>query len=119
MDIIGRRRTFQVTGVLGTLAFLFFCWVAVIQNVVPTSETIFRSPVFFSILFLQMGYAYFGGQGAWLSELYPTHLRATGLNLVYYVSRALGAGIAPLMVLSCVTAWGYDVRVASLAHLPQ
>ena len=44
--------------------------------------------------------------------MYPTHVRTTGVNTVYYVARALGAGGAPLLALSFVTAIGYDVRLA-------
>ena len=112
MDVIGRRKTFYLTGILGTLAFFSFFVTGNLLNIIPTAENIFTSPVFFSIIFMQMGYAYFGGQGAWLSEMYPTHVRTTGVNTVYYVARALGAGGAPLLALSFVTAIGYDVRLA-------
>jgi|GEM_PF-638789 len=112
MDVIGRKKTFYITGAVGTLAFLTFFVVGCLFNIIPTAGALFVSPVFYSILFMQMGYAYFGGQGAWLSEIYPTHIRTTGVNFVYYVSRAIGAGVAPLAALSLVTFFGFDVRMA-------
>jgi dipeptide/tripeptide permease len=67
---------------------------------------------FVGFVLMEMGWAYFGVQGVWLGELYPTHARATAQNFVYYVARAIGAGIAPLLALSVATGLGFDVRMA-------
>jgi MFS family permease len=61
---------------------------------------------------MMFGVGYIGVQGSWFAELYPTHARTTGQNFVYYVSRAFGAGIGPLLALSLATEWGFDVRMA-------
>ena len=67
---------------------------------------------FFGFVLMELGYGYLGVQGSWLSELYPTYARTTGQNFVYYVSRAVGAGIAPLLALSIAVKMGFDVRMA-------
>ena len=59
----------------------------------------------------------FGVQGAWMAELYPTEVRATGVNVAYYVGRGLGGGFAPLAALAAVQRLGGDMRIAMACGL--
>jgi MFS family permease len=111
-DIIGRKNSFTLTAAIGTVGYLLFLLVGPILNVPVTVATLWTSLPFICFVLMQLGYGYFGVQGVWLSELYPTHARTTGLNIVYYVGRAIGAGVAPLLALSIATSMGFDVRMA-------
>lgn len=111
-DRVGRRRAFVIFGVVGTVAYIAFGLITVSGwgNIATTGYL--ASPVFFAFLAVQFGYGYHGSQGVWLSELYPTKVRATAQNLVYYVGRAIGAGLAPVVALSIAQAAGGDFRLA-------
>jgi MFS family permease len=111
-DIIGRRAAFVAFGVLGTLAYILFGTVTLGFDVIPTSASIWASPVFVMFLLVELGYGYHGAQGVWLSELFPTRVRATAQNIVYYVARALGAGLAPFLALWVAQRFGQDFRLA-------
>jgi SHS family lactate transporter-like MFS transporter len=111
-DIIGRRAAFVAFGVLGTVAYILFGTVTLGFHVTPTSASIWASPVFVVFLLVELGYGYHGAQGVWLSELFPTRVRATAQNVVYYVGRALGAGLAPFLALLVAQGVGQDFRLA-------
>jgi SHS family lactate transporter-like MFS transporter len=111
-DVIGRRNAFSLAAAVGTLGYLFFLVVGPIMGLPVTDATVVASLPFVGFVLMEMGWAYFGVQGVWLGELYPTHARATAQNFVYYVARAIGAGIAPLLALSVATGLGFDVRMA-------
>ncbi len=111
-DYIGRRRAFLLFGVVGAAAYVLFGLVALVVQPSVVAATIWVSPVFFSFLLMQFGYGYHGSQGVWLSELYPTRVRATAQNLVYYVGRAVGAGLLPLLGLAVAESLGGDFRLA-------
>ncbi|MCL6522089.1 MAG: MFS transporter [Firmicutes bacterium] len=111
-DALGRRRSFVLTGLFGLLGYGLYLVVGPLLRLPATPATLWTSWPFFAFLWLQAGYGYFGVQGVWLSELYPTHGRATAQNFVYYVARALGAGLAPAAALALAQALGQDVRTA-------
>jgi MFS family permease len=111
-DWIGRRGAFVVFGVIGTLAYVAFGLTTVTGWGRIEATAYLTSPVFFAFLAAQFGYGYHGSQGVWLSELYPTRVRATAENLVYYVGRGIGAGLAPVAALSLAQAVGADFRLA-------
>jgi SHS family lactate transporter-like MFS transporter len=111
-DVLGRKNSFTLTALVGTIGYLFFLVVAVIFKLPAHEATVWTSLPFFGFVLMELGYGYFGVQGSWLSELYPTYARTTGQNFVYYVSRAIGAGIAPLLALSIAVRMGFDVRMA-------
>ncbi len=112
MDKYSRRGGFYITAAFGTFAFLFYMVVGPVLQISVTDANVWSSLPLLGYLLMQMGYSYFGGQGAWLSELYPTHARTTGINFVYYVSRSVGGGLAPLGALYMVRALGFDARAA-------
>jgi MFS family permease len=59
-------------------------------------------PLWWAALAINFGNGAIAVLGVWLGELYPTRLRATGENLVYYVGRGLGASVLPLVALALV-----------------
>lgn len=111
-DHIGRRRSFVVFAVIGVLAYVAFGLVTVTGWGTVSAATYWGSPVFWVFLFAEFGYGYHGSQGVWLSELYPTRVRATAQNLVYYVGRGIGAGLLPLLALWIADQLGSDFRLA-------
>jgi MFS family permease len=57
-----------------------------------------------------------GGYGALMSELYPTHARATAQNVLFNIGRAIG-GFGPVVVGFVAAAVGFDMAIALLAIL--
>ncbi|MDI3299675.1 MAG: MFS transporter [Bacillota bacterium] len=111
-DALGRRRSFVAMGLFGLLGYVLFLFVGPLLRLPAAAASLWTSWPFLAFVWLQAGYGYFGVQGVWLSELYPTHGRATAQNFVYYVARALGAGVAPAAALALAQALGQDVRAA-------
>jgi len=111
-DVLGRKNSFTLTALAGTFGYLFFLVVGPILKLPAKEATVWTSLPFLGFVLMELGYGYFGVQGSWLSELYPTYARTTGQNFSYYVARAIGAGIAPLLALSVATRMGFDVRMA-------
>lgn len=111
-DYIGRRRSFVLFGVLGTIAYVLFGLTTVTGWGTITATSYWTSPVLLVFLLAELGYGYHGSQGVWLSEMYPTRVRATAQNLVYYIGRAIGAGLAPVVALWVAQRLGGDFRLA-------
>lgn len=91
-DRFGRRRTF--------IAFL-----AVAALLVPVYGQMARSPAVLMLLGPVLGFVghgYFSMFGAFLAELFPTSVRATGQGLTYNAGRALGA-LAPFTIGALAT----------------
>jgi len=57
-----------------------------------------------------------GGYGALLSELYPTHARATAENVLFNIGRALG-GLGPVVIGLLAGRFSFDVALGFLASL--
>lgn len=57
-----------------------------------------------------------GGYGALLSELYPTHARATAENVLFNIGRALG-GLGPVVIGVLAGQYSFDVALGFLASL--
>ncbi|MBU0552454.1 MFS transporter [Myxococcota bacterium] len=89
-DRFGRRRVFSALCLFGALAFAAFY--LVLPSLSPTQMTAF----WVALVAVGAGYGINGVVGALFSELYPTHLRATGPGFVSNVGKALAAG-APLL----------------------
>ncbi|HEY0179079.1 MAG TPA: MFS transporter [Dokdonella sp.] len=110
-DLAGRRRAYLYTASLGVFAYATFavCLWLTRGDAYGAHALRLMVPAY---LLLQAGYGYFGVQGVWLSELFPTEVRTTAQNAVYYVGRAIGAGGAPVAGLAAANALGFDVTVA-------
>lgn len=111
-DARGRRAAFTYMGLLGTAGYAFFLLTVARGGATAVPELIWVSLPFWAFIWVELGYGYFGAQGVWLSELFPTHVRTTAQNFAYYVGRALGAGVGPLVALIVAQAVGGDVRLA-------
>ena len=57
-----------------------------------------------------------GGYGTLISELYPTHIRATAQNLFFNTGRAVG-GFGPLLIGWLASRYSFSIAIASLALL--
>jgi len=57
-----------------------------------------------------------GGYGALLSELYPTHARATAENVLFNIGRAIG-GLGPVVIGLLAGRFSFDVALGFLASL--
>ena len=102
-DRLGRRRT-----------FVLFLTVAAL--LVPAYGQLARSPVVLMLIGPVLGFVghgYFSMFGAFLAELFPTSVRATGQGLVYNAGRGLGA-LAPFTigVLASMPHLGIGVALA-------
>jgi MFS family permease len=65
----------------------------------PEAGSVWTWPLFWAVLGVNVGNGAIGTLGVWLGELYPTRLRATGENVVYYVGRGVGASVLPLLAI--------------------
>jgi MFS family permease len=103
-DRWGRRPTF-VTFVLASAVL------------VPAYGLFARSPVALFVLGPLIGFfghGYFSLFGAWLAELYPSHLRATAQGFCYNAGRAVSA-LAPVLIGALADRYGIGVALASTA----
>jgi MFS family permease len=107
LDSIGRRRTF----------FFFF-----VGSAASTALFVFTPSVntgvalFFIVLlgFFSSGQA--GGTGAYLAELFPTEIRATGQALTYNLGRGLAAfGPLSIGILVGSIGWGKSIFAITVA----
>ncbi|MGM4985996.1 MULTISPECIES: MFS transporter [Rhizobium] len=104
-DRIGRRPTF-LTYMIG----------ASIMVVVYSQLT---DPIALLINGAIMGFfvnGMIGGYGALISELYPTHVRATAQNVLFNIGRGVG-GFGPLVVGALASAYSFETAIAFLAAL--
>ena len=111
-DARGRRTAAfdaAVFGAVGFAAFALLLGVGWDRGSLPGRLPLGTTAVFLWMLAAAAPYAV---QGAWLSELFPTDIRAAAVNFVYYVGRAVGGGLAPLGALALAQALGGDVRLA-------
>ena len=98
-DRVGRRSTFVVGAVVtGALAYPAFAALDV------------GDPLLIAVaLVAVLGIAYptmYGPQAAFYAELFPTHVRCTGISFVYQFSGIFASGFTPLVLSSLVGAAG-------------
>ncbi|HEX5405853.1 MAG TPA: MFS transporter [Pseudonocardiaceae bacterium] len=119
-DLLGRKRTFALFAVLSAILMLAYTR---IPGDAGTLVLVLGFPLGFS------SSAIFSGFGAFLAELYPTALRATGQGFTYNFGRAVGA-FFPTAVGFLAGSWGigaamgfgalgYAVAVIALLGLPE
>src|SRR3546814_17774122 len=58
-----------------------------------------------SLALFAMGFVY-GPLGAWITALFPTHLRYTGTSITFNAGGILGGALAPLVAQALVTGYG-------------
>ena len=106
-DRFGRRRTY-VVGALATGALAL-----------PTFAALeVGDPVLITVaLVAVLGIAYpamYGPQAAFYSELFPTHVRCTGISFVYQFSGIFASGFTPLVLSSLVGVAGGGYQLVLL-----
>ncbi|OWP56861.1 MAG: hypothetical protein B2I17_03625 [Thermoplasmatales archaeon B_DKE] len=96
VDFLGRKKAGILFGVVSFLVIFPFLYTAY-QAVGFTNLVSY--PSFWTYLLLYFFQSSFAAIfGVWLGELYPTRMRATGLNFAYMVGRGFGGGLAPILV---------------------
>ena len=95
-DAIGRRRAFSIYFLGAAAAIALF-------TKMPVSGTMMGLSVTFLLGFFASGQA--AGLGAYLAELFPTEIRATGQGFAYNVGRGLAAA-APTAVATLTGSFG-------------
>ncbi len=119
-DLLGRKRTFVLFAALSAALIFMYANVPTGAN---TAVLVLGFPLGFCTS------AIFSGFGSFLSELYPTAHRGTGLGFTYNVGRALGA-LFPALVGFLAGSWGlggamvlgafaYGLAVLALLGLPE
>jgi MFS family permease len=101
-DLFGRRRTFALFAAMSAVIILSYTR---IPDGADTAVLILGFPLGFA------SSAIFSGFGAFLAELYPTPLRATGQGFTYNFGRAVGACF-PTVVGFLATSWGIGAALA-------
>ncbi len=119
-DRLGRRAGVAIVAAIGVAAF-FACWRTAGQ---PYPGSLWGWGFGWSLLVANVGCGCIAVLGVWLGELYPTRLRATGENLVYYAGRGLGGSLLPLVAIAqlqdpglALVLGGFGVGAAALAGL--
>lgn len=115
-DARGRREASAALAAVGLAGYVVY--LATWREPYPGS--FWAWPPFWSLLGVNFGNGAIGVLGVWLGELYPTRLRATAENVVYYVGRGVGASVLPLLAIrlsggSVGLALGLGVVGAALA----
>jgi MFS family permease len=108
-DRIGRRWP-MIVGLLS-----FGAWSFAFYPLVATGSTP-AVLVSFGVMFLCLGVMY-GPMAAFLSELFSTEVRYTGVSLGYQLAGALVGGISPLIALTMLDTFGSTVPVSAYAAI--
>jgi SHS family lactate transporter-like MFS transporter len=98
-DAVRRKYAFTLASAVGTIGFAWFLWLLVTGSA-HVGANFWAWPTFWALMLCAGAAGGFGVLGVWMSEFFPTRVRATGSSASYYVGRGLGAGIFPLFALS-------------------
>lgn len=105
-DIIGRRRTAILYGLLAFPAIAWFWYEAIVK---PPFTGIASFPIEYAYMMIYFAAGFIAQYGVWIGEHYSTGIRATGSNFTYMMGRGIGAASAPiLVVLLLATPYAYD-----------
>ena len=96
-DLVGRRPVYATGAALGVAwAFVFFI-------LVDTAKPAF---IVLAVVIGAISHAaMYGPQAAFIVEQFPTRVRYAGASLAYTLAGIVGAGIAPLILVSLLRAW--------------
>ncbi|MFI5608523.1 MFS transporter [Amycolatopsis sp. NPDC051903] len=115
-DLMGRKKTFLLFSVLSALLIVLFVQLPYGANGLML---LISFPLGFSTS------AIFSGFGAYLAELFPTELRATGQGFTYNFGRAVGAAFPAVVGFMgaggaiALGAVGYAIAALALLWLPE
>jgi metabolite-proton symporter len=103
-DRFGRRPVYACGAVSAALwAFVFFPMLSTRSTLVIVVAT---------VLALATHAAMYGPQAAFIAELFSTKLRYSGASMGYQIAGVLGGGIAPLVSIALVSAFGTAFAVS-------
>ncbi|MBL8629731.1 MAG: MFS transporter [Rhodospirillaceae bacterium] len=106
--VLTRRTTVVLWTLLGAACFLFLVW-----GTKSYTATI--------IAFAIMSIFFYGAAAvkfAYVAEIFPTHLRATGLAVCTSLAVNIGTAISPLLISTTVQHIGWDMAYTLVAGVP-
>jgi metabolite-proton symporter len=106
-DRVGRRLPMMV-GVLG-----FGFWSFALFPLVLTGDPLLAG-IGFSVGLILLGML-FGPMGTWLSELFGTAVRYTGISFGYQIASAVAGGLSPVLAVTLLAEYGSTVPVSIYA----
>lgn len=106
--LVTRRTTVVVWTLLGAVAFMTLVW---------GTSTIESTVVAFAVMTMFF-YGAAAVKFAYVAEIFPTHLRATGLAVCTSLAVNLGTAIGPLLVSSAVGAFGWNIVFTVVVGVP-
>jgi len=106
--VLSRRNTVVVWTLAGGLGFLWLVW-----GTQGYGDSLLAFGVM-SIFFYGAAAVKF----AFVAEVFPTELRATGLALASSLAVTLGTAIGPVLVLTAVDQWGWDIAFSMFGAIP-
>lgn len=106
-DRVGRRLPMMI-GVLG-----FGFWSFALFPLVRTGNP-FLAGIGFAVGLILLGML-FGPMGTWLSELFGTAVRYTGISFGYQIASAVAGGLSPVLAVTLLDHYGSTVPVSIYA----
>lgn len=106
--LLTRRTTVVVWTLLGAAAFMTLIW---------GTSTIESTVVMFAIMTMFF-YGASAVKFAYVAEIFPTHLRATGLAVCTSLAVNLGTAIGPLLVSAAVGRFGWNIAFTVVVGVP-
>ena len=106
--VLTRRTTVVVWTLLGAAAFLFLVW---------GTETYAATITAFAVMSMFF-YGTAAVKFAYLAEIFPTRLRATGLAFCGSLAVNLGTALGPLLVSNAVAKVGWDMAFSVVVGVP-
>lgn len=106
--LLSRRNTVVVWTFAGGLGFLWLVWGT--QGYADSLLAFGMMSIFF--------YGAAAVKFAFVAEVFPTELRATGLALASSLAVTMGTAIGPVLVLTAVDEWGWDIAFSLFGAIP-
>ena len=103
-----RRNTVVLWTLLGNLAFLYLIW----------GTTEFAESIAAFAVMCVFFYGAIAVKFAFVAEVFPTHLRATGLAVCSSLAVTLGIATGPLAVSYVVEAYGWNIAFSTVVVVP-
>lgn len=116
-DLWGRRPAAVASALLGGAGFVLYGTLLAAGRDLGTRPGNLPPLTLAAFLWMLCAAAPFGVAGAWMAEIYPTEVRAMGVNVAYYLGRGIGGGLGPLAALALAQHLGGDVRAAMASGL--
>ncbi len=106
--LLTRRTTVVIWTIAGALSFLWFLW---------GTEGYWDSLFAFGVMSIFF-YGTAAVKFAFVAEIFPTELRATGLALASSLAVTLGTATGPVLVLTAVDYWDWNIAFSIFGAVP-